>query len=1042
MRIEQQNNIIEMIQQNSGVEEKGSAAIFKEKIGVSKAKHSDNQSVFIKDATYLNPALAEGDTLAEELEEETCLDATDRKNQMAVLSHTTSEEDYEKMQEEGFSLDETNGNTIVTVVDKIKMQIAKAGGDISCFGDGLSAEEIEAMAGSEALASQLEAVLKAADLPLTEENKKACMTAYYLADSLKPLNEGGWKYMLDNQLEPTIENFYKAAYSGSYAVPAAEGNEFLEMKDQVEGIIREAGLLVNEQTLADSNWLLANEIALTAENLNYLEDLKASAKMLTGGERLISIAGALAEGYMAKEAMMLSGYSNMERAQEAVSVVENATDEDLQYLIEKGYEFTVSNLRMAAAQDKKDVVCQNDDLRLLTTKRQLEETRLAMTVEANYSLLKRGISIDIKPLTELVEELKQEEHHYYASLLDAQGVEASEENVTIFAETAQRLQAIRSVPAYVIGIPKANVSDIQGVYDNGMALKTAMEKAKESYETLMTEMNSELGDSIEKAFGNVDEILSDLDLDLTEENRRAIRILAYNQLEINEKSVLEIKAADEEVQRVFKNLSPRVIIEMIRKGENPLEMDFGQLNRIAEGIKKETDGNDSERFSEFLWKLEKNNAITEEERSSFIGIYRLIHQVEQTDGAAVGALVNQGAEITLKNLLMAVRSGNKQNRMNIRVDDSYQERSQAKGYQNSIVEQIMTGYAGSVVDQIMSRYQNNCLKDAKEALTPEKLSKLVKEQPDWMEMTPEQLAGTLNDMQVEDEMQAEYARMRLESFHQCAETSEEVYQLLEQYDIPNSMQNILAMEAMVSNRNQLFKKLLSESQDSMQDEIEQIKQQLIKDFGNAVSEPKELAEAQEALGKLAEDVMKTMMESDTVTSIDIREARLMQTQISLQKQMAKKETYSVPILVGDEVTNVTLKIVRGTKKRGIVDIMLESRYTGKIAATFQAAEKGIRGTIATDNSAAKEELLAHLDEITAALQEEGTTITVAHIPNLDLMHFSNAVTSKGYSDSAIGTAEKKAVSGEAADEDSYEIQTTRLYRIAESFIKAVKEAYS
>ena len=34
----------------------------------------------------------------------------------------------------------------------------------------------------------------------------------------------------------------------------------------------------------------------------------------------------------------------------------------------------------------------------VTAKRQLEETRLAMTTEANYALLKRGISIDTKPL--------------------------------------------------------------------------------------------------------------------------------------------------------------------------------------------------------------------------------------------------------------------------------------------------------------------------------------------------------------------------------------------------------------------------------------------------------------------------------------------------------------------------------------------------------------------------------------------------------------------------------------------------------------------
>ena len=1057
MRIEQQNNIIEMLQQNSGVEDKGGMGIFKEKIAASKSKHSDSQSVFIKDSTYLNPTLAEKEDIAEEIGMGASLDATARKNQMAVLSHTTSEEDYQKMQEEGFSLDTTTGNTIVTVTDKIKMQIAKAGGDISCFGDDLSAAEIEEITGNAALASQIEAALKEADLPVTEENMKSCMEAYYLADTLGPLSEGGMKYLLNNELEPTVENFYKATYSGSAnsVVPAMDNNYF-GMKTQIENIIKQAGFPVNEQTLNDCNWLLSNDMVLTTKSLTYLENLKAYTGEVSGDELIHSLVSALAEGKTPKEAMMIPGYSLVERAQEAASVIENATDADLQYLIDKGQELTISNLKMASAQEKGDIVFNDNDLRLLTARRQLEETRLVMTVEANYSLLKRGISIDIKPLVELVEELKSEENLYYEKLLDAQGVDYTESTVTAFAETTKKLNAIQTVPAYVLGMPKAEVSNIRGVYDKGMALKTAFEKANESYETLMTAPRSDMGDSYKKAFRNVDDILEDLNLERSEENRRAVRILAYNQLEINEQTILEMKAADEEVQRVFKNLKPGVIVEMLRRGENPLEMDFAQLNRITEEIKRDMDGNDSERFSEFLWKLEKNNAISEDERKSFIGIYRLIHQVEQTDGAAIGALVNQGADLTLKNLLTAVRSGNKQKNMDIVVDESYGERAHSNGYENSII------------DQIMAAYQGNCLKDVRDSLTPGKLSALSKSQADWMEMTPEQLAKALSEVDgAEQELEMVYAKEQLASLKQCAETSEEVYRLLERYDIPNSVQNVLAMEALISDRNQLFRKLFGNMQDNKdaslsdtsaaggdvidtgeeefdwQTELKSIRQQLIKDLGNSISEPKELAEAQEALGKLAENVMKTMMESDTVTSIDIREARLMQAQISLQKQMAKKETYSVPVLVGDEVTNVTLKIVRGVEKRGVVDIMLESKYAGKIAATFQAKEHGITGMIVSDRNETKEDMEERLADIISGLGEEAE-VHVAYMKDLNLMQFSNGAVEKGdmLNDLAEGKSTAKSVEQkETLENGAFEVQTTRLYRIAESFIKVIKQNY-
>jgi len=1050
MRIEQQNGILDMLQQNSNVDGKGSNSLFAEKATVAKSKYSDNQSVFIKDSTYLNPALEERSDLVEVLESSTALDATDRKNQMAVLSHTTSEEDYAKMQEEGFSLDETVGNTIVTVTDKIKMQVAKGGGDISCFGDDLSKAQLEEMTGSAALAQQLEQKMKEADLPVTEENLAACEQAYGQAATLQGLNDGGLKYMLDNRLEPTIENLYKAAHSGSVNYAGATGEvDITGMQAQVENIIMEAGLQVNEQTIADSKWLMQNDIALTVDNLSYLTDLKAYIGMVSEEGLTNAIVTAVAEGKSAQDALLLPGYDMRTRAQEAVSVIENATDADIQYLIDRGFELTVKNLKMAAAQehgaDKNKRFGQpaeipvDRELQFLKAKRQLEEIRLAMTAEANYALLKRGISIDTKPLVELVEELKNQENQYYANLLESQGVEATAENVATFAETSEKLQAIKSVPAYVLGMPQADVSDIRGVYENGTALKAAMEKANQSYEPLMTAPRSDLGDSYAKAFRNVDAILADLNMEQNEANRRAVRMLAYNQLEITEEAVVEMKAADEEVQRVFKNLTPRVVIEMLRRGENPLEMDFSMLNKTAEDIKHELKGDDTERFSEFLWKLERNKEITEEERSTFIGVYRLLHQVEQTDGAAIGAVLNQGADLTLKNLLTAVRSANKQKKMDISVDDNFGEKEHVSGYQNSITDQIMAGY------------QSNRIKDAKEALTPGRLTAMANQGVDWMEMTPEQLAEALGAIDAEDVgVQEAYAREQLEGFKQCANTSEEVYQLLEQYDIPNTVQNILAMETMLSDRNQVFRKLFEQREQvaaeeradadevSVLDEIAAIKQQLLEEFGNAVSEPKEMAEAQEALGKLAENVMKTMIESDDVTSIDIKEAKLMRAQIAIQKQMAKQDTYSVPVLVGDEVTNVTLKVVHGVEKRGIVDVMLETRIAGKIAATFQVNEKGIHGAIATERSEARDDMMERMEQLIVALQDNDTEVVdikVAHIPELDLNHFSKTAIARE-------NGEPLEARKEAPEEsDAYQVQTTRLYRIAETFIRALKEIY-
>jgi hypothetical protein len=182
---------------------------------------------------------------------------------------------------------------------------------------------------------------------------------------------------------------------------------------------------------------------------------------------------------------------------------------------------------------------------------------------------------------------------------------------------------------------------------------------------------ADLGDSITKAFRNVDDILQDLGMETSEENQRAVRILAYNELSITNESVDEMKQADSQVQEAFNSLKPAVVREMIREGINPLQMPMEELNAKAQEIGDRLGGNDEmTKFSEFLWKLEQNNEISESERDSYVGIYRLINQVEAGDGAAIGALVSQGAPVTMENLLRAIRS-EKKGGMDYRVDDDF-----------------------------------------------------------------------------------------------------------------------------------------------------------------------------------------------------------------------------------------------------------------------------------------------------------------------------------------------------------------------------------
>lgn len=1039
---QQNKGVMDLMPQTGAVEEKNGIQLFADAVKTESSKKATGTTSFqAKEVTYLNPAKEEKKTIIDEIEQSGSMDAGERKAQMAVLAETTSPEDYKKMQEEGFSLDDTTSNKIVTVTDKIKAQLAKAGVDISAFGDDLDLEQLAQITGSPELAAQIADSLREADLPLTDDNFKKIAETVDMADSLSPLDDGAVKYLIDNQLEPTVQNIYFARHSASAGYMPAEQQDISSFLPQVKNVIASAGLEVNDDTIATSKWMLENDIPLTKENLTYAQALRQT-ELTTGAEDVAALAAeAVSEGKSAQDAVILSGYTWMEQAQNAVDTVENATDEDLVYIVEKGLPLTLDSLREAAANRVSESTVQDADgnytqkgQQLLTARRQLEEIRLAMTAEANYRLLKQGISIDTEPLVKLVEQLKDQENEYYRNLLMSEGVDATKEQVELFGEVDKKVTDMRYVPAYVLGMKDADVSTINGVHEAGTELKTSFEKASRQYETLMTAPRADLGDSIQKAFRNVDDILNDLGMELTDENRRAVRILGYNSIDITQDSVLTMKAADEEVQRVFKNMTPAVVTQMIKRGINPLEMDFTSLNQEAESIKsEELGGEDNRKFSEYLWKMEQNHEISEEERSSYIGIYRLIRQVENTDGAAIGALIQQGAPLTMKNLLTAVRSEKRSSKMDYSVDYNFEGVSG-------------TSKGSSITDQIEAAYQNNCLKDASELLTPERAKVLFEQDMEWENMTPEELKAVLTqagEQADESSIDADYAKEQLAQLEQAANADESIYRILDKYDIPNTVSNVLAMESMLNQRNQMFRKIFGSSTadhngDDQVDaeDLETIKQELLEEFGEAVSEPADMAVAQEKLGELAENVMKTMINSDHVTSLDVRDMKMLSAQLSVNSILAKEEQYAVPVMVNDELMNVSVKIVRGVDKKGIVDIMMESELRGKIAATFQAKEDGIHGLIATDSEETAELFKGQTQDLSDLLGGENDDVTelhCAHIPDLDLNHFSMG---------AFGVDAKEETqlsdSQKAENRDTYRVQTSRLYGIAEHFIKAVK----
>lgn len=1020
MKIEK-TNLLETIQKANTAEKKETSGIEEGRKQTSFTIDKEaRKSGLFGNAVYHKPKKDAESTIEDIADEAEVMDATQMKNEMLFGVNTTTEKDYEKMQEDGFSLHNTEVKTVVTVTDKIKMHLAKAGKDISGFGEGLSKDQLEAMTGTAAMAQMLSHQLAQADLPMTADNLEDAKEAADMAAGLVTPTDGAVKYMLDNELEPTIENLYKAEYSGSAVYHAQEeaSIDYDRLMSEIAKTAEQAGLSLDEGTIADSKWLIENEIPLTPENLSYYRELK-NLEIPQTDDVVQAMVQAITEGKRPQDGMLIAGYSMADRAADAAEVIENVTESELAYLIENEQELTIENLKLAQGKQAQEPITPGSEkeMALLTARRQLEETRLAMTAQANYALLKQGISIDTKPLSELVDALKEQENSYYQNLLNQGGIEATAENVAAFRETIETIDALREVPAATLDIKTVDEETLSQLYETGRSLKDTYEKAGQQYETLMTSPRKDMGDTIQKAFANVDDILTDLNLQTSPENERAVRILAYNSQEITEENILKTKAADEAVQRAFHNMTPSVVREMIKEGSNPLNMTIEELNEKAVEIKEDLGIEEEERFSKYLWKIEQNEGISEEERSAYIGIYRLIRQVEKTDGAAIGALLEQGSEITMQNLLTQVRNAKHEGK-EYTVDDEF-------GGVNAV-----TGDSPSIIDQIEKGYQTNCVHDVIETMTPEKMGNVMSDE-NWQEMSPEELARKLSG-QEETELDQAYAREQLSEFAACAKTSEEVYQMLERYDIPNTMYHVLAAEELLKNRNKAYQSFFENHGSEEKDiDLAAIKEEIFEQFAESIKTPEEMAKAQKALADTAENVMKTMIiENENITTLDIRQMKLLNAQISIGIRSAEEETYAIPVLIGDEVTNVSLKIVRGKETKGMVDILFSTDSLGKVAAQLKADGSKINGYVVSDQPETIQKLTETKEALEATLSTGETETVSLQFMQTDSVNLNT-----------FGKEDRSVENREAAEEE-IKIQTKTLYHMAEAFLRTVKSMQS
>lgn len=990
-----------------------------------------------------------------------------QKDFMIVMSNSVSGADLGKMQEEGFQPGSTDVETYVSIVDRIKVTLAKAGVEIAGYNDNLDTATVEEITGSRIDANKLVDKMQQADIPVTEDNITALVKTIAQGMEIGELSEDALKYLLLNQKASTVDNIYAARFSSTdslrqgkgyysdyaqgYYAKKADTINWDALQSGIDSVIRQSGLENTEDVQNNARWLVESGIELTPQNLSYLSDL-SQLQLPMDAEQLMDMAvTAMGNGKQPGKALVTGEQPVWQQAKELVEQAEAISDEAIHDTIEAGETLNLRNLSAAqkeidAREGSEAAVVNTGDasLREIEARRQMEEIRLVMTQEANRQLLKSGYQIDTTELSQLVEALKATEANIKASLFQGETEQINEQRAAWYEDTLTLTKELAAMPAALSGKISASKTPftLETLHQEGSILQSKYDKAGESYEALMTAPRKDMGDSIQKAFRNVDDILQDLGLETNDSNRRAVRILGYNNMEITQDSIQSVKEADMQVTGVIRRMTPATTLQMIREQINPLDMNLDELEEYLNEQDKDT-GSDAEKFSTYLHKLDQSHAITEDEREAYIGIYRLFRQIEKTDGAAIGSVVASGAEMNFKNMLSAVRTSRHKN-MDISIDDGFGglEKLIARG--QAIDEQIMAGYQDSPSQeyQHQMQYYAALSGEIKDELVQKTDVDTLKEMDIQADTTIEQFAQELKqasevDQSSRQDMEQERVHNFRDSMQSAQQVEDSVIQSLIDYEQPVSVNNIQAAELLLMERGSLYKQIFGrsgaasvENDTSVNDAFDSVGDiehdtlwQKAEDAANNLTDKSSAVSAyQELIGEAVSAVENMVHTSDNI--VDVKAAQMLYKGLSLAGNLARKENYELPVNIKGELTSINLKIYHNSSQMGKVTVTMDTDTLGKVAADFDISEEKISGMIAYDKKTSGQDIKILQDNLqeqfSKAQQESGQnkkiSISLAETKTLDLNRF-----------------------GQDRDvEESEKLSTRELYQTAKAFITALK----
>lgn len=874
---------------------------------------------------------------ADDVKSQIMASASSAKISLKALMMKLSGADAVKLDEDGFNLTDATPDDMVNIIEKIKIELAMHSDDYVNYGTAVSKDKIESVTGSAATAASVESRMQGADIAVNDESVAEVKGTLEKSKELKPLSENTKNYMVANRIEPSIAGIYQAQAATSSSISAdgvtigkcadaISDADFEALRPGIEKIIASSGLEVNDNTLSDARAFINAQIPVTKENLEYKAQLDAidiEKIQADPDEMLNKILDNMKLGGKAENTLVTG--SPIDDIRTALDTINRAEYSDVANVVSKGETFTIASLKLemdvrsfrieysaaSVSTGNSEVRNQASDVQQAADKAYdtLVTARVLMSANASIYLVKNNISILTTPIDELNSMLMEYE----------QADEMYEEAQIAYTDVLEARKTLNEM-----------------VRNPARVFASMFDKMNETYEAVGTQIRGDLGDSLKKAVqGSTDDIIKALGLEGTDEDKEAIKVLAANNMDMTKENVEIVKSVNAMINNLIKNMKPETVLNMIKDGVNPMNASIEEVNEYLTEANDKASKDNEEKFSKFLYKLDRTNGITKEQRKQFIGIYQMMNIFTRDAGVAAGALIKQGAEVTMNNLMTAYNS-RKHYDMDTVIDENT-GMAEVSGTANYYSALFMAN-GGLVTPNTLKNVDN---------------SSGIGEQS--VEMFIEQLEENY-DAAAEEEYYEEY----LKEQQVAVQAGADVLRQIRNADTEINSGNIQAVKAFLESGQFPDIRGIKTTRDYARDSIEKIghKEKLSLMYEEMKDETEE--ELQEVLSKAGD--LDTQIDVNYEEFLDLR---LKDRTIGYIKNLALRHDYRIPYITDSGSTGMLkLTLVQDDDNKGRISVNMQSNVLGKVSVEAKADRESLGMYIVSDTAVSDEgsQLLEDMEE--------------------------------------------------------------------------------